>query len=88
MTMARSWSSDAESIRVAGRYIMDLGDGMSVQISAMWEDLEYEFNVVVTSVADSAMSAFWVRQRFNWTGNLARLLTETDEEQGEKDPWS
>ena len=39
-------SSDAESIRVAGRYIMDLGDGMSVQISAMWEDLEYEFNGV------------------------------------------
>ena len=37
-------ASDAESIRIAGRYIMDLGDGMSVQISAMWEDLEYEFN--------------------------------------------
>ena len=49
-------SSDAESIRVAGRYIMDLGDGMSVQISAMWEDLEYEFNGV-TSV-DAAMAAF------------------------------
>ena len=37
-------SSDAESIRLAGRYIMDMGDGMSVQISAMFEDLEYEFN--------------------------------------------
>ena len=49
-------TSDAESIRIAGRYIMDLGDGMSVQISAMWEDLEYEFNGV-TSV-DAAMSAF------------------------------
>ena len=49
-------SSDAESVRVAARYIMDMGDGMSVQISAMWEDLEYEFNGV-TSV-DAAMAAF------------------------------
>ena len=49
-------SSDAESFRIAGRYIMDMGDGVSVQISAMWEDLEYEFNGV-TSVAN-AMTAF------------------------------
>ena len=49
-------SSDAESIRVAGRYIMDLGDGMSVQLSAMWEDLEYEFNGVTN--VDAAMAAF------------------------------
>ena len=49
-------SSDAESMRLAGRYIMDLGDGMSVQLSAMWETLEYEFNGV-TSV-DAAMRAF------------------------------
>jgi len=49
-------ASDAESIRVAGRYIMDMGDGMSVQLSAMWENLEYEFNGVVD--VDSAMSAF------------------------------
>ena len=34
-------SSDAESFRIAGRYIMDMGDGMSVQVSAMYEDLEY-----------------------------------------------
>ena len=49
-------SSDAESIRIAGRYIMDLGDGMSVQLSAMWEDLEYEFNGVTN--VDAAMAAF------------------------------
>ena len=49
-------SSDAESIRLAGRYIMDMGDGMSVQISAMYEDLEYEFNGVVD--VDTAMGAF------------------------------
>ena len=60
-------SSDAESFRVAGRYIMDMGDGMSVQISAMWEDLEYEFNGV-TSV-DQAMSAFGY-SNFATSGNL------------------
>ena len=49
-------TSDAESIRIAGRYIMDLGDGMSVQLSAMWEDLEYEFNGVTN--VDAAMAAF------------------------------
>ena len=49
-------SSDAESFRVAGRYIMDMGDGVSVQISAMWEDLEYEFNGVKSF--DAAMAAF------------------------------
>ena len=49
-------SSDAESMRIAGRYIMDMGDGMSVQISAMWEDLEYEFSGVTN--VDAAMKAF------------------------------
>ena len=49
-------SSDAESFRIAGRYIHDMGDGVSIQISAMWEDLEYEFNGV--SSVDAAMAAF------------------------------
>ena len=49
-------SSDAESWRVAGRYIMDLGDGTKIQLSAMYEDLEYEFNGV--SDFDAAMGAF------------------------------
>ena len=49
-------SSDAESIRIAGRYIHDMGDGVSIQISAMWENLEYEFNDV-SSIAQ-AMTAF------------------------------
>ena len=60
-------TSDAESIRVAGRYIMDMGDGMSVQISAMFEDLEYEFNGV-TNVR-SAMSAFGLGH-FGMYGNM------------------
>ena len=49
-------SSDAESMRIAGRYIMDMGDGISVQVSAMWESVEYEFNNVTN--VDAAMSAF------------------------------
>ena len=66
-------SSDAESFRLAGRYIMDMGDGMSVQISAMWEDLEYEFNDV-TSV-DAAMGAFGY-SGFASSGNL--MVTENE----------
>ena len=35
-----------ESFRIAGRYIMDMGDGMSVQISGhVLEDLEYETSI-------------------------------------------
>ena len=64
-------SSDAESFRVAGRYIMDLGDGMSVQLSAMWEDVEYEFNGV-TSV-EQAMQAFGYS---NFKGVTSNLMAE------------
>ena len=66
-------SSDAESIRIAGRYIMDMGDGVSVQISAMWEDLEYEFNNV-TSI-DEAMAAFGYGG-FADSGNL--MITDNE----------
>ena len=53
-------SSDAESFRLAGRYIFDFGDGMSLQLSAMWEDLEYEFNGV--SSVEKAMSRLRLRK--------------------------
>ncbi len=66
-------TSDAESIRVAGRYIMDMGDGMSVQISAMYEDLEYEFNGV-TSV-EKAMAAFGYTD-FGKSGNLMASMKD------------
>ena len=72
-------SSDAESIRIAGRYIHDMGDGVSVQISAMWEDLEYEFNGV-TSVRD-AMGAFGFGG-FGDTGNL--MAVSEDDIKGQK----
>ena len=61
-------SSDSESFRLAARYIFDLGDGMSVQIGAMWEDLEYEFNNV--SSVNAAMNAFYLTA-FDKTGNMA-----------------
>ena len=62
-------SSDAESIRVAGRYIMDMGDGMSVQLSAMWEDLEYEFNGVTRLMRNGRV---WVH--FHDSGNFGSAL--------------
>ena len=48
--------SDAESYRLAGRYIMDMGGGASFQVSAMWENLEYEFSG--TANIRTAMGAF------------------------------
>ena len=48
--------SDAESYRLAGRYIMDMGGGASFQVSAMWESLEYEFNG--TASVRAAMKQF------------------------------
>ena len=82
-------SSDAESYRIAGRYIHDMGDGMSVQISAMWENLEYEFNGV-TSV-EKAMSAFGY-SNFTSSGNLAAVTPAapyggTAPERGMADPF-
>ena len=71
-------SSDAESIRIAGRYIMDLGDGMSVQISAMWEDLEYEFNGVTN--VDAAMAAFGYSNfggSYDLLNRAGRIIGET-----------
>ena len=38
--------SDADSWRIAGRYIHDMGNGMSLTLSAMYEELEYEFDNV------------------------------------------
>jgi hypothetical protein len=42
--------SDAQSYRIAGRWIQDMGNGASLTLSAMWENLEYEFDDVATNV--------------------------------------
>ena len=40
--------SEAESYRIAARYIHDLGGGASLTLSAMWENIEYEFKNVTS----------------------------------------
>jgi hypothetical protein len=40
--------SEAESYRIAARYIADLGNGASLTLSAMFENVEYEFTNVTT----------------------------------------
>jgi len=51
--------SDDSSWRIAGRYIHQWGSGMSTQISAMWENLEYDIEgcastIPLTGVYDGA----------------------------------
>ena len=48
--------SDAESYRIAGRYVADLGNGASLTLSAMFENVEYNFENVSTPGA--ALQAF------------------------------
>ena len=48
--------SDAESYRIAGRYIADLGNGASLTLSAMFENVEYNFEN--TTNAGAALQSF------------------------------
>ena len=48
--------SDAESYRIAGRYIADLGNGASLTLSAMFENVEYNFEN--SSSAGDSLQAF------------------------------
>ena len=48
--------SDAESYRIAGRYIADMGNGASLTLSAMFENIEYNFENVTNPGA--ALQAF------------------------------
>ncbi|MDC0481867.1 porin [Gammaproteobacteria bacterium] len=48
--------SEAESYRIAARYIADLGNGASLTLSAMFENVEYEFKNV--SSPGSALQDF------------------------------
>ena len=48
--------SDAESYRIAGRYIADLGNGASLTLSAMFENVEYNFENTTTPGA--ALASF------------------------------
>jgi hypothetical protein len=48
--------SEAESYRIAARYIADMGNGASLTLSAMFENVEYEFDNV--SSPGAALQAF------------------------------
>jgi hypothetical protein len=48
--------SEAESYRIAARYIADMGNGDSLTLSAMFENVEYEFDNV--SSPGAALQAF------------------------------
>ena len=50
-------TSAADSYRFAARYIMDMGNGMSIQLSAMYENLEYEFRKTRSSSENMVIPA-------------------------------
>ena len=79
-------SSDAESWRIAGRYIMNLGADVKAHIAVMYEDLEYEFTKV--SSFDGAMSAFGYRNSESYTlGTNTRSDTQDDDVKIEREAW-
>ena len=69
--------SDAESWRIAGRYIADMGNGASLTLSAMFENLEYEFDNVVATVFDD----------FGFSTSAIGNVTAGDNVSIERDAW-
>ena len=68
--------SEAESWRVAGRYIMDLGNGGSLTLSAMFENVEYNFNNTTTPGA--ALQDFGFAQNLHIRGGTANTDVTID----------
>ena len=84
--------SDAESYRFAGRYIMDMGGGASFQVSAMWENLEYEFNGTAGPVgSDTTAGIRSAMAAFGYGGFASSYMNGTDLGNGsitfERDAW-
>ena len=84
--------SDAESYRLAGRYIMDMGGGASFQVSAMWESLEYEFNGTAGTVGNDSTAGIRAAMAAFGYGNFASsYMSGTDLGNGnvtfERDAW-
>ena len=84
-------SSDAESYRLAGRYIMDMGGGASFQVSAMWESLEYEFNGTGGTVGDDETAGVRASMGAFGYSNFDSYMSGTDLQDGnvtfERDAW-
>ena len=70
-------TSDADSWRIAGRYIHDMGNGMSLTLSAMYEELEYEFDNVVATVFNE----------FGFDTTAMGSVTAGDNVSIERDAW-
>jgi hypothetical protein len=70
-------TSDAESYRIAGRYIADMGNGASLTVSAMWENLEYEVNDIHTDFF----------QTFGFSGNVFGTVTAGTNATIDRDAW-
>ena len=69
--------SDAESWRIAGRYIADMGNGASLTLSAMFETLEYEMDNVVNTIFDD----------FGFSTSAIGNVTAGDNIKIERDAW-
>ena len=61
--------SDAESYRIAARYIADLGNGASLTLSAMFENVEYNFDNTTTPGAAMQAFGFTANQYAGGTAN-------------------
>jgi len=69
--------SDAESYRIAGRYIADMGNGASLTLSAMFENVEYNFENVTNPGA--ALQAFGFKNTvFNGGTNNTNVSFDRD----------
>ena len=69
--------SDAESWRLAGRWIQDMGNGASLTLSAMFENMEYE--------ADDVAATYFNLLGFNTTAMGS--VTAGDNVNIERDAW-
>jgi len=70
-------TSDSESYRIAGRYIADMGNGASLTLSAMFENMEYE--------ADDVAATYFNLLGFNTTAMGS--VTAGDNVNIERDAW-
>ena len=63
--------SDDDAYRVAGRYIHQLGSGASVQVSAMWENLQYDTDCDAVNIySDTERDSWMISGKINFVGPM------------------
>ncbi len=63
--------SDDDAYRIAGRYIHQLGSGASVQVSAMWENLQYDTDCDTVNIySDTERDSWMVSGKINFVGPM------------------